>query len=207
MQTYKFDNIHWLVGQDIIDKFNTMFEAEEFDKNKNLDRDSYIWVIGRDVYNQLNHFYNMYPIANKSYYGIDMMVDSYLSSRRVVTLRKKTEEEMSFYRAKRVPYPCCAADVERLHPSMADHRVHIKKVIFNDPATIVFWYDGSKTVVKAENEMFDPEKGLAMAICKKILGNQGNYYDIFRKWLPKEEDADTGYCPSWLRGFSEKYGL
>lgn len=63
----------------------------------------------------------------------------------------------------------------------------IKEVIFNDPATIVVWTDGTKTVVKAENEPFDPEKGLAMCIAKKALGNKGNYYDIFRKWLPKEK--------------------
>lgn len=66
----------------------------------------------------------------------------------------------------------------------------IKKVIFNDPATIVFWSDGSKTVVKAHDEPFDPEKGLAMAISKKFLGNKGNYYNEFKKWLPEEEDYD-----------------
>ncbi len=53
----------------------------------------------------------------------------------------------------------------------------IKDVIFNDSATIVFWDDGTKTVVKAVNEKFDPEKGLAMAITKKALGNKGNYSD------------------------------
>lgn len=63
----------------------------------------------------------------------------------------------------------------------------IKKVIFNDPATIVFWNDGTKTVVKAHDEEFDPEKGLAMAISKKLLGNKGNYYNEFKKWLPEEE--------------------
>lgn len=65
--------------------------------------------------------------------------------------------------------------------------VEIKNVIFNPPATIVFWTDNSKTVVKAENEAFDPEKGLAMAIAKKALGNKGNYYETFKKWLPKTE--------------------
>ena len=62
----------------------------------------------------------------------------------------------------------------------------IKKVIFNAPATIVFWEDGTKTVVKAEGEDYDPEKGLAMVIAKKAYGNQGNYYNEFKKWLPKE---------------------
>lgn len=63
----------------------------------------------------------------------------------------------------------------------------IKDVIYNDPATIVFWEDGTKTVVKCKfNEKFDPEKGLAMAFSKKMLGNKGNYYNIFKKWLPEE---------------------
>ena len=69
--------------------------------------------------------------------------------------------------------------------------VVIEKVIFNEPATIVFWSDKTKTVVKAENDTFDPEKGLAMAIAKKALGNQGNYYNTFKKWLPKEPDMDA----------------
>lgn len=59
----------------------------------------------------------------------------------------------------------------------------IKKVIFNEPATIVFWVDGTKTVVKAENEDFDPEKGLAMAIAKKVYGNKGSYFNQIRKWV------------------------
>lgn len=64
----------------------------------------------------------------------------------------------------------------------------IKNVIFNDPATIVFWVDGTKTVVKAQDgDIFDPEKGLTMAITKKALGNKGNYCNELKKWLPKEE--------------------
>lgn len=58
----------------------------------------------------------------------------------------------------------------------------IRNVIFNEPATIVFWADGTKTVVKAHGENFDPEKGLAMAISKKALGNEGNYFNKIKKW-------------------------
>lgn len=67
----------------------------------------------------------------------------------------------------------------------------IKDVIYNDPATIVFWEDGTKTVVKCKNEKFDPEKGLAMAFSKKMLGNKGNYYNVFKKWLPDEKPNTT----------------
>lgn len=64
----------------------------------------------------------------------------------------------------------------------------IKKVIFKDPATIMLWSDGTKTVVKCgENDVYNPEKGLAMAIAKKALGNKGNYYNEIKKWLPEEE--------------------
>jgi hypothetical protein len=67
----------------------------------------------------------------------------------------------------------------------------IKNVIFNDPATIVFWTDGTKTVVKTqEGEIFDPEKGLAMAISKKALGNNREYYHTFLHWL---KDYDKKY--------------
>lgn len=63
----------------------------------------------------------------------------------------------------------------------------IDKVVFNAPATIVFWKDGSKTIVKCgDNEVFDPEKGLAIAVTKKAFGNQGNYYNQIKKWVPKD---------------------
>ena len=69
----------------------------------------------------------------------------------------------------------------------------INKVVFNDPATIVMWSDGTKTVVKAQDEDFDPEKGLAMAISKKALGNKGNYCNEIKKWTekygPEEEEG------------------
>lgn len=63
----------------------------------------------------------------------------------------------------------------------------IVDVIFNDPATIIIWADGTKTVVKAENEKFDPEKGLAMAISKKVLGNKYDYYEVFKKYVGRYE--------------------
>lgn len=68
-----------------------------------------------------------------------------------------------------------------------NRKFEIKKVIFNDPATIVIWVNGDKTVVKAQNEMYDPEKGLAMAFAKRALGGKGSYYDIFKQWLPNEK--------------------
>ena len=70
----------------------------------------------------------------------------------------------------------------------------IKDVIFNGPATIVLWKDGTKTIVKSqEGEVYDAEKGLAMAIVKKAYGNKGNYFNIIKKYVPepKEDEDET----------------
>lgn len=83
--------------------------------------------------------------------------------------------------------PIMADVMNKFNINKAGCSVEIKEVIFNPPATIVFWADGTKTVVQARGEEFDPEKGLAMAISKKALGNWGNYYNQFKKWTEKYE--------------------
>lgn len=70
--------------------------------------------------------------------------------------------------------------------------VSIRKVIFNDPATIVLWSDGSKTVVKCGPEdTYDMEKGLAMAIVKKMAGNDNRFHKVFKQY-PKKKKKEPG---------------
>jgi hypothetical protein len=70
----------------------------------------------------------------------------------------------------------------------------IKKVIFNDPATIVIWDDGTKTVVKCqEGDVYNAELGLAMCISKKYFGNKGNFNEVFKKWIPEEKPLPLGF--------------
>lgn len=62
----------------------------------------------------------------------------------------------------------------------------IKKVIFNPPATVVYWSDGSKTVVKCNaKDNFDPEKGLAMAVAKRCANDSPDFYKEIQKWVKK----------------------
>lgn len=69
----------------------------------------------------------------------------------------------------------------------------IKDVIFNDPATIVFWADGTKTVVKCqEDDIYSEEVGLALCFAKKALGNKSNFNNVFKKWIP-EVQSDYVY--------------
>lgn len=66
----------------------------------------------------------------------------------------------------------------------------IKNVYFNDPITVVIWDDGTKTIVKCQEQTGDTyskETGLAMCIAKKAMGNKGRYYDTFKKWIPEED--------------------
>lgn len=56
-----------------------------------------------------------------------------------------------------------------------DYKNMVKRVIYNDPATIVFWNDNTKTVVKCiPGEEFDPYYGFCAAVCKKIFGNSNS---------------------------------
>lgn len=68
----------------------------------------------------------------------------------------------------------------------------IKNVIYNMPATIVEWSDGTKTISKCEEgEIFDREKGLMAAYMQKMESLKGRkLWKTLNKWLPKGLDLD-----------------
>lgn len=101
--------------------------------------------------------------------------------------------------------------------------LEFKKVIYNDPATIVIWKfgsktvvrcdgfktitnkDGSKTVVKySEGEKYDELKGLMMCIIKKFYGLKEFYkvYDDAVKYVTDEEtklNIEKGLAVSFVK--------
>ena len=84
--------------------------------------------------------------------------------------------------------------------------VSIRKVIFNDPATVVLWSDGTKTVVKCGPEdTFDMEKGLAMAIVKKMAGNDNRFHKVFKQYLKKKkkEPGSIGSISDMMAGLKQ----
>lgn len=90
------------------------------------------------------------------------------------SIKKYDEEYNNEFLTKKIQLP-------KTYKEIADDIV--KRIIFNPPATIVLWQDGTKTVVKCQNgEEFDPEKGLTMAIVKKIYG-----LGVFNKMMEKAE--------------------
>ena len=52
----------------------------------------------------------------------------------------------------------------------------VREIRYNGPATIIFWEDNTKTVVKVQpgEICYDPDKAFAMAVCKKLFGNKFN---------------------------------
>lgn len=190
-----------LTSQAVFDIMHSMLNAEEYKYRRSIREDDYEWVIGVDIWTRItskprlnsrsnNNSFNNISLLYIDYsvepiykiFGIEVIISK--NERNTIILRKKKERrnEMPFGEQYYFDYSSIIfKEPNRFIPS-------IKKVIFNDPATIVFWEDGSKTVVKCQDgDIYDPEKGLAMAISKKALGNQGNYCEVFKKWLPEEE--------------------
>ena len=88
------------------------------------------------------------------------------------------------------PTAYASQDVNATGELYRTFQVTPEKVIFNDPATIVFWKDGTKTVVKCmEGDTYNPEVGLAMCVCKKLYDSK--YHKFFRYYAPKEPVAEA----------------
>ena len=73
----------------------------------------------------------------------------------------------------------------------------IVKVIYNPPATIILWEDETKTVVKCcETDIYDSEKGFAMAVIKKLCGNESAlFHKLFKTWVLESKDAPKESIP------------
>ena len=78
--------------------------------------------------------------------------------------------------------------------TMLEWKLTPKKVIFNGPATIVMWYDGTKTVVKkTEDDTDDREKAVMFAILKKACGSRAKmnrYLKLFKEVESNEEKKE-----------------
>ena len=59
------------------------------------------------------------------------------------------------------------------------NQARVVRVVHNGPATILFWDDGTKTVVKLQNgDTDDPEKAIMAGMLKRLYPN---WQDVLRK--------------------------
>ena len=71
----------------------------------------------------------------------------------------------------------------------------IKDILVDGPATIVFWADGTKTVVKCgPDDSYDIEKAVAMCFMKKALGSRS-----MKKLFNLAEDKTAEYDNKFKR--------
>lgn len=76
-------------------------------------------------------------------------------------------------------------EVETYFPVITN--VFIKEVIYNNPATIVKWSDGTKTVSKCRGaDVFSKEVGLVLCCMKKISGGS-SIKRLINDWVPSPE--------------------
>lgn len=197
-------------SQDIFETMRLMLNAEFCTYFGGIRESDYEWIIGADVWDRIikndsnnrnnrNNSYNIYNIesiitncGNVIYKIFDIEVIISTNELNTITLRKRKKDE----RGNEMPVEKKSTIRYNGYTSVSTSESSIsvpaiKKVIFNYPATIVLWNDESKTVVKCQDgDIYDPEKGLAMAISKKALGNKGNYCNEFKKWLPEDEEEE-----------------
>ena len=66
----------------------------------------------------------------------------------------------------------------------------IKRVLFNPPATIVFWSDNTKTkAICHKEDKFSKESGVSICIAKKMLGNK-EFRDAIDIWCAEDKDVE-----------------
>lgn len=72
-------------------------------------------------------------------------------------------------------------------------KVYITKVLYNNPATIVFWSDGTETRnVCPKDTLYNPDSGLAFCILKKIMGNN-EVAKLYNDWELKDYHNDKNH--------------
>ena len=212
---FEFRNLDYAAPVNICEAFRCLIHEEKTVVLKYglFDASLYEWIIGNNIWKKIveTHHMYLYPLNNNStqFMGIDI---AYADSDRpnVIILKMKDDNTMkkqlnSIFGLDSIARYC---DSDVTSTRIAYNNMYkntqmnlIKNVIFNDPATIILWNDGSKTVVKCgEGEVYDPEKGLAMAISKKVLGNKGDYYETFKKWLPEKESEFKSVWTTTIAG-------
>lgn len=76
---------------------------------------------------------------------------------------------------------------------MKERKVHIAKVLYNNPATIVFWSDGTQTRnICPPDTLYNPDTGLAFCMLKKLMGNT-EMAKLFNDWELKDYHNDKNH--------------
>lgn len=115
----------------------------------------------------------------------------------IFILRTPTHDDspdsLRYYRYYKNDIEATLEAARNIHPCLIPKLHYIEKVICQPPATIIFWSDGSKTVVKTEStDEYDIEKGVLYAIIKRISSKKE-----YENWLKTiDQICDINLSPN-----------
>lgn len=104
-----------------------------------------------------------------------------------ITIKKTERYGDLFDRMLKDSYTECIAEASKLN---------VEKVIFNNNATIVYFNDNTKTVVKRqEGDVWSKEVGLMAAFSKKLFGNDNTFNKIVNRYCSEyyNDNEDIQY--------------
>lgn len=158
--------------------FKPPYQSISADRNRYIMQD-FVWPI--------NHYIGTIIGINPLYMSYTILADAGKLFENIYgeDILYVIEGETDMYLKKVSKYGYIAEDIFVPSKSMED----IKKVIFNNPATIVYWKDGTKTVVKVlEGEQYSKWSGLALCVCKKMFCDNDTvkFHKMFKKWCEVE---------------------
>jgi hypothetical protein len=80
-----------------------------------------------------------------------------------------------------------AVILKSYNPKKVFNVPNVEKVLFRNPATIVWFSDGTKSVaICGYDDVYDKETGMAICLCKRMLGNK-EYRELMDKWCYEKE--------------------
>lgn len=134
------------------------------------------YILSKNIIKQLEIEYDRAVNSTSIYKAImDMRESPIMISPRI--------DYTKFYARKKLP--------SEIGETMIKNVPVITRCIINDPAVVVFWSDGTKTIGKCiDNDEFNPEIGLSMAISRKYYELIGfpNPRSAFKNQLKIAED-------------------
>lgn len=134
------------------------------------ERGRYIWV-------NIDNLYLSYP--NGTVIGPDTIYNHHLTGSRNSGRYPWSESVNKYIRHDEIV----------VKAAIREWGITPKKVIFNGPATIVIWQDGTKTVVKkTDGDTDDREKAVMYAILKKEFGSRANMNRYLKQFFKEEHN-------------------
>lgn len=100
----------------------------------------------------------------------------------------KKEKEDAVYVIN--PFAKFGGSFDKISESCDVSKVHITKVLYNNPATVVWWSDGTVTRnICPDDALYNPDTGLAFCWLKKMF-NGDDIAKLFHDWaMPDGEDG------------------